>query len=78
MTRITFLGAGSAVFARQLMTDILLIDGLDGGTFALVDIDPQRLELAHGIAEKLIERSGKRWRVEASTRRREVLAAATS
>jgi alpha-galactosidase len=31
------------------------------------------LELAHQIAERLIERSGKKWRVESSTQRRDVL-----
>jgi alpha-galactosidase len=71
---ITIIGAGSAVFARQLMTDILHIEGLDEGSFALVDIDPVRLELARQIAERLIARSGKRWTVRASTERRDVLA----
>ncbi len=74
MTKITFMGAGSTVFARQLITDILHIEGLDEGTIALVDIDQRRVELAHQIAERLIERSGKRWRVESSTERREMLA----
>ncbi len=74
MPQVTIMGAGSAVFSRQLMTDILQIDGLDKGTFGLVDIDPQRLELAHQIAERLIELSGKQWHVRASTERREVLA----
>src|SRR5712664_972640 len=74
MPKITFIGAGSAVFARQLITDVLAVDGLEEGTFALVDIDPARLELAKGIAERLVELSGKRWRVEASTQRLDVLA----
>ncbi|MGZ3675601.1 MAG: family 4 glycosyl hydrolase, partial [Ktedonobacterales bacterium] len=74
MPKVTFLGAGSAVFARQLMTDILHIDGLDDGTFALVDLDAERLDLACRIAERLIERSGKQWQVVASTERTEVLA----
>jgi alpha-galactosidase len=69
MVQITFLGAGSTVFARQLMTDILHIDGLDDGCFALVDIDAQRLDLARQIADRLIARSGKRWSVRASTER---------
>jgi alpha-galactosidase len=73
MVQITFLGAGSAVFARQLMTDILLIDGLDEGCFALVDIDAQRLDLARAIAERLIDRSDKGWSVRASTERQDVL-----
>src|SRR6202521_2936011 len=66
-------GAGSAVFARQLMTDILAVEGLDEGTFALVDIDATRLDLARRIAERLVELSGKRWSVKASTDRAEVL-----
>ena len=74
MPYITILGAGSTVFARQLMTDILQIEGLDEGCFALVDIDASRLELAHQIAERLITRSGKRWTVRASTERRDLLA----
>src|SRR5437879_3349959 len=74
MPYITIIGAGSTVFARQLITDILQIEGLDEGSFALVDIDPVRLELARQIAERLITHSGKRWSVRASTERRDLLA----
>lgn len=74
MTKITIVGAGSAVFARQVMTDILNIDGLDSGEFALVDIDGERLELAHAIAERLVQLTGKHWNVTASTQRADVLA----
>jgi alpha-galactosidase len=73
MPKVTFIGAGSAVFARQLMTDILAIEGLDDGVFALVDIDARRLDLAKRIAERLVELTHKRWRIEASTDRRDVL-----
>jgi alpha-galactosidase len=73
MPQITILGAGSTVFARQLMTDILQINGLDEGCFALVDIDAERLELAHQIADKLITLSGKHWTVRTSTERRDLL-----
>jgi alpha-galactosidase len=73
MPKVTLVGAGSAVFARQLMTDILAIDGLDSGTFALVDIDTTRLDLARRIAERLVELTGKHWKVQASTERTEVL-----
>jgi len=72
--KITFVGAGSAVFARQLITDILAVDGLEDGEFALVDVDEERLELARRIAERLVELRGKGWRVVASTERRDVLA----
>ncbi len=72
--KVAIIGAGSAVFARQLMTDILAVPGLDEGVFALVDIDSERLELAQQIGERLAALSGKRWRVEASVERTRVLA----
>jgi alpha-galactosidase len=71
--KVTLMGAGSAVFSRQLMMDILLIPGLDTGSFALVDIDPARLELAHQLAEKVIALTGKNWTVRASTDRHQVM-----
>ncbi|MBO0707349.1 MAG: alpha-galactosidase [Candidatus Dormibacteraeota bacterium] len=74
MMKISYIGAGSAVFARQLMTDILSIEGLDEGTFALIDIDAERLDLARRIGQRLVERSGKAWQIQASTDRAEVLA----
>jgi alpha-galactosidase len=74
VTKVTFLGAGSTVFARQLITDILHIEGLDTGTIALVDIDQPRLEMAQRMAERLVKISGKAWKVEASTERRALLA----
>jgi len=73
MPKVTLVGAGSAVFARQIITDILAVEGLDRGVFALVDIDMARLDLARRIAERLVEISGKSWTVEASTDRQEVL-----
>jgi alpha-galactosidase len=71
--KVAILGAGSTVFARQLMTDLLCTPGLEQGSFALVDIDAERLELAHRIGEKLVERSGQPWTVEAATDRLQVL-----
>lgn len=73
MAKVTLIGAGSAVFAAEIMRDVLASPGLDSGTFALVDIDQERLELAHRMAEWLIRRSGRDWTVEASTDRTKVL-----
>ncbi len=44
MTRIAFLGAGSTVFARNILGDVLLRDGLHEVEIALYDIDRERLE----------------------------------
>jgi alpha-galactosidase len=71
--KVAIIGAGSAVFARQLMTDILTTPGLTCGTFALVDVDPGRLSLAKRIGEKMARASGRSWRVEASRDRRRAL-----
>src|SRR5712691_10730365 len=70
MPKVTLIGAGSAVFARTVMSDILAIDGLASGVFALVDIDAERLEPARQIAERLVDLSGKQSTLEASTARR--------
>ncbi len=67
MPKVTIIGAGSAVFATEIMTDILCTPGLDEGTFALVDIHAGRLELAHQMAEFLVQQSGRNWTIEAST-----------
>ena len=74
MTKVTIIGAGSMVFSTELMSDILLTPALETGTFALVDIDAERLEIAHRMAEFLISQSGRNWTVEASTDRTKVLA----
>ncbi len=73
MVKVALIGAGSAVFAQRMITDILAIDGLESGTFALVDLDTERLELAHEVAEQTITSAGKLWRVQATTERRNVL-----
>ncbi|AZI44813.1 alpha-glucosidase/alpha-galactosidase (plasmid) [Deinococcus psychrotolerans] len=73
MTKIAIIGAGSAVFAQQMITDVLAIDGLDTGEFALIDIDPVRLEQGHELAELTVKRSGKLFTVTSSTNRLELL-----
>lgn len=42
--KITFLGAGSTVFAKNLLGDIMLTDGLHDVEIALFDIDEERLK----------------------------------
>jgi alpha-galactosidase len=73
MTKVALVGAGSGVFAQTVMTDILAIDGLDDGIFALVDLDTERLELTHEVAEQTIKAFGKAWTVQATTDRRSIL-----
>ena len=73
MPKITYIGAGSSTFAARLISDLVATPGLDSGTFALVDIDPDRLELSRQITEKVIEVSGRDWQVTTATDRTEAL-----
>ena len=43
MAKITFMGAGSAVFAKSILGDCMLSDALHDAHIALYDIDPRRL-----------------------------------
>jgi alpha-galactosidase len=74
MTTITLIGAGSAEFTAELVTDFLSVDALPEGEFRLVDIDPVRLDLARRFAEHLIERTAKTWTVRADVDRAALLA----
>ncbi len=71
MTRIAMIGAGSVVFVKNLLTDLLSLPELRGCTIALHDIDPERLEtaglMARWTSEQLtagarIEEHAERWR----------------
>lgn len=48
--KITFIGAGSVVFTKNLLTDVFKFPELHGTTIALHDIDPERLETAGMMA----------------------------
>lgn len=56
--RITFIGAGSSVFMKNIVGDILQRPALAGATIRLMDIDPVRLDESAVIARKLIATLG--------------------
>jgi alpha-galactosidase len=76
MPKITFIGAGSLVFTRNLCNDILLTPALQESEIVLMDIDPQRLEMAQAIVKSLVERRGSRATVSACLDRRDALSGA--
>src|SRR5512144_681047 len=73
MAKISLIGAGSVVFARNLCADILLTPTLAGSTLALMDIDPGRLQRAVGIVDRLVRQLGVPARVEATLDQREAV-----
>ena len=53
MLKITFMGAGSTVFVRNIIGDCLLTDCLKNSEFALYDIDGERLNESRLIVEAM-------------------------
>lgn len=53
--KITFLGAGSTVFAKQVIGDIMLCPDLWNAQIALYDIDGQRLEDSYRVVTSMNE-----------------------
>jgi alpha-galactosidase len=54
MTKITFIGAGSLGFTRELVRDVLTFPLLENVEIALMDIDPERLDFSRQAVEKII------------------------
>jgi alpha-galactosidase len=50
MPKITFIGAGSTVFAKNLLGDILSFPELAESKISLFDIDPERLRTSEIVA----------------------------
>src|SRR5450759_5747637 len=53
MAKITFIGAGSTVFAKNLLGDILSFPELSNATIALYDIDEERLKTTEKVARRI-------------------------
>ena len=73
MRKIVFIGAGSLVFTRNLVRDIMTFPAFDDCEIALVDIDEKRLGYAKQAAETVISAGGHNAVVTATTDRREAL-----
>lgn len=76
MARIAMVGAGSVVFATRLVMDILSIPELQDSTFALTDIDSERLDTSAKMVQDVADSYGAGARVEATLDRRKAIAGA--
>ena len=56
--KITFIGAGSTVFMKNIVGDVLLREALSSAHIALMDIDPVRLAESEIVAKKIISTLG--------------------
>ncbi len=71
--KITFIGAGSSVFMKNIVGDVLQRPALKDARIALMDINPQRLEESAIIAGKLIQTLGTDATVETFSDQRRAL-----
>ena len=62
--KITFMGAGSTVFARNVIGDCMCTEALRDSIFALYDIDGERLEESRVILEAMRKAKGGYGRIE--------------
>lgn len=73
MPRIAFIGAGSTVFAKNLLGDILSFPELADSTIVLMDIDEKRLATSEAVAHRINAAVGACGTIEATTNRRTAL-----
>ena len=73
MPKITFIGAGSTIFAKNLIGDILSFPELSDSTISLFDIDSERLRTSEIVAHKLAQALAAHPTIEATTDRRKAL-----
>ena len=62
--KITFMGAGSTVFARNVIGDCLCTESLRDSVFALYDIDGERLKESETILNAMRNTLGGYGRIE--------------
>lgn len=67
MPKLTIIGAGSFVFARRLITDMLTFDSLKDSTISLMDVNQEKLAIMTKLAKKMVEQQGTNTTIEATT-----------
>ena len=64
MPKITFMGAGSTVFAKNVLGDSMMTPALAESTIALYDIDPERLKESEMMLQNINKNAGNKARIE--------------
>ena len=73
MAKIVLIGAGSHVFSRHLITDILTYPELRDSTITLMDIAQEPLDFITAFAEKIVKQNGFNTKIRSTTDRFEAL-----
>ena len=75
--KITFIGAGSTVFAKNLLIDILSFPELADSQLCLFDVDAERLQTSEVVANRIAQTLGIQPAIEATTDRARAFDGAT-
>ena len=71
--KITFIGAGSTIFVKNILGDVFHKPALKAADVALMDIDPIRLEESQIVVSKLMESAGATGNIHCYTDQKEAL-----
>ena len=73
MTKLTIIGAGSAVFTKNIVTDLLSLDSFKKMEITLQDIDPVRLKASHELLNVISKKLNASPKITSHTDRKESL-----
>ena len=73
MIKLTIIGAGSAVFTKNIVSDLLSVDAFKKMEIALQDIDPVRLKASHELLNVIADKLNATPTITSHTDRRESL-----
>ena len=73
MTKLTIIGAGSAVFTKNIVTDLLSLEVFKNMEIALHDIDPLRLKASHELLKVISDKLNASPKITSHTNRRDSL-----
>jgi alpha-galactosidase len=71
--KITLIGAGSVIFAKTLVCDLLQFPELKDITISLMDVDSTRLKVAETLMKRVVAKLGVPAKIEATMDRREAI-----
>ncbi len=73
MIKLTIIGAGSSVFTKNIVSDLLHIKKFKNMEIALVDINEHRLKVSHELLDVISAKLNAKIKIKSFTNRREAL-----
>ena len=73
MIKLTIIGAGSSVFTKNIVTDLLTIDSFKTMNIALMDINEERLKISHELISAVARKLDAKPTIESFTNRKAAL-----